>query len=632
MLRLRVMSSTRNLQQRAVYPLLGILTIGAAAISGVVFAYASAAGISSADALPLALAALLAAAAVTIAATLVVYLCLRGAHRSLTRLTSAVTAIEQGEREFGPVFDPSHHRALGDVAVTVDQFVERLGTIIGSVKGGTSAAGTGMAALRETLFKTTGELNRIANSIRDTEANIRSQRRGLDNSGEALERISTNIGNLNHEISEQSSATSESSAAVEQMIQSIASVTDHTEHLGQEFDGLVSTAEQGKQELATVTGEIKQIAEQSETLLEANSVILHIAAQTNLLAMNAAIEAAHAGSAGAGFAVVADEIRELAQRSSGQAGQTARELKEIKNRIDETVRSFDRTEKAFERVLSGIHSANDLQYQIKNAMVEQREGSSQTLSALEVLNNSIQEIQGRSDAIDREASQTREGFAGLQRFTAEIEEKSTGISAAAETLRTALERAAGLAMHNEEQVHQLSKTVDGLQAHEHWSHENKVVSWTDDLSVSVHAFNTHHQNIIKMLNELYDAVQNERGKATVGPILDRLTEYAGYHFGCEERAFEHFGYPECEHHKQQHAELVQRVAELREEYEHGSTTVVLDTLQLLRSWLVEHIKQCDKRYRSFFADKPVDQFVEKTESAAEAESREVLRPGRAADR
>ncbi len=612
------MSSTRNLQQRAVYPLLAILAIGAVLISGVVFTYASAAGIPSADALPLATAALLAGAIVAIAATLAVYLRLRGSRRSFARLASAVTAIEEGEREFAAVFDPSHHQALGDVAAAVDQFVEKLGTIIGRVKGGTSAARTGMTELREILFRTTGELNRIASSIRDTEDNIRSQRSGLDDSGEALARISTNIGNLNHEISEQTSATSESSAAVEQMIQSIASVTDHTEHLGQEFNGLVSTAEQGKQELATVTGEIKQIAEQSKTLLEANSVILHIAAQTNLLAMNAAIEAAHAGSAGAGFAVVADEIRELAQRSSGQAGQTARELKEIKNRIDEMVRSFDRTEKAFERVLSGIHSANDLQCHIKNAMVEQREGSSQTLSALEVLNNSIQEIQGRSDAIDREASQTREGFAGLQRFTAEIEEKSTGISAAAETLRTALERAAGLAMHNEEQIHQLSKTVDKLQAHEQWSHENKVVSWTDDLSVSVRTFNTHHQNIIRMLNELYDAVKNERGRLTVGPILDRLTEYAGYHFGCEERAFEHFGYPECEHHKEQHAELVQRVGKLREEYEHGSTTVVLDTLQLLRSWLLEHIKQCDKRYRSFFANKPVDEFFEKTDTTSKA--------------
>ena len=614
------MSSTHNLQRRTVYPLLAVLALGAVAVGAVVFGYALTNDISSTDALGLALVALGAAVVAASVAALVVHARLSGAQRSLTRLTTAFSEIENGEREFRPVFDSSHHAMLGAAATTVDHFVETLGGILGTIKGGSSAAGESVTELRETLFQTTGELNQIANSIRDTDDNIRRQLEGLDASGEAVTEISTNISNLNHEISEQTSATTESSAAVEEMIQSISSVTDHTENLEKEFAGLVSTAEDGKLELAKVTSEIKQIAEQSETLLEANSVILHIAAQTNLLAMNAAIEAAHAGSAGAGFAVVADEIRELAQRSSGQAGQTARELKEVKNRIDDMVQSFGRTEKAFERVLGSIHSANDLQQHIKSAMVEQREGSAQTLSALEVLNSSIHEIQERSDAIDRESNQAGEQFANLQGFSREIQQKAAHIRNATEALRSSVERAAGLAMHNEEQVQQIGNSLGALQVLEQWSHADKVVSWTEDLSVSVDTFNAHHQNIIKMLNDLYLAVQQERGAATVGPILERLTEYAGYHFGCEERAFEQFGYPECEHHKRQHAELVERVEELKRRYEQGSVSVVLETLQLLRSWLVEHIKQCDKRYRSFFADKPVEPFLERETQAGGTEA------------
>ncbi len=605
------MSSTPNLQRRAVYPLLAILALGTVTIGAVVFGFALANEIPSVDALRLTLAAGGAALVVALAAALVVHGRLAGAQRSLVELSTAFAEIENGEREFHSVFEPSHHKILGTPAARIDHFVEKLGGVLGTIKGGSSSAGESMTELRETLFKTTGELNRIADSIRDTDDNIRRQLEGLDTSGEAVSEISTNISNLNHEISEQTSATTESSAAVEEMIQSISSVTDHTENLEKEFAGLVSTAEDGKQELAKVTSEIKQIAEQSETLLEANSVILHIAAQTNLLAMNAAIEAAHAGSAGAGFAVVADEIRELAQRSSGQAGETARELKEVKNRIDDMVQSFGRTERAFERVLSSIHSANDLQQHIKSAMVEQREGSAQTLSALEVLNNSIHEIQERSDAIDRESNQAREQFANLQGFSREIQQKTEHIRSATDALRTSVERAAGLAMHNEEQVHQIGNSLGALQVAEQWTHADKVMSWTDELSVSVETFNAHHQNIINMLNELYLAVQEERGEADVGPILERLTEYAGYHFGCEERAFEQFGYPECEHHKQQHAELVERVEELKRRYEQGSISVVLETLQLLRSWLLDHIKQCDKRYRSFFADKPVEPFLER---------------------
>jgi methyl-accepting chemotaxis protein len=141
-------------------------------------------------------------------------------------------------------------------------------------------------------------------------------------------------------------------------------------------------SENGKTGLQTVAQKIQEIAKDSEGLLEINMVMNSIASQTNLLSMNAAIEAAHAGEAGRGFAVVADEIRKLAESSGKQSKTTAAMLKKIKSSIDSITVSSNEVLSRFEVIDTGVRTVSQHEQNIRNAMEEQEVGGRQILQSM----------------------------------------------------------------------------------------------------------------------------------------------------------------------------------------------------------------------------------------------------------
>ena len=139
--------------------------------------------------------------------------------------------------------------------------------------------------------------------------------------------------------------------------------------------------------MSNVATDIREIARESESLLEINSVMQNIASQTNLLSMNAAIEAAHAGESGRGFAVVADEIRKLAESSSQQSKTISGVLKKIKSSIDKITRSTDNVMSKFGAIEGGVRVVAEQENGILNAMTEQGAGSAQIMQAIAQLND-----------------------------------------------------------------------------------------------------------------------------------------------------------------------------------------------------------------------------------------------------
>jgi methyl-accepting chemotaxis protein len=286
---------------------------------------------------------------------------------------------------------------LGSVAGMVNAFSDHLSGGIGTIK-------YKINGLNHTSFELSANMGKMSTAVEKITANLDSMRtlmvkqeNGAEEAGRAVGDIKDNIDSLKRMIEEQTDSVNMSSSAIEEMTANIHSVTQTLVENSRNVGVLTEASENGRMGLQLVAQEIGEIAHDSEGLLEINSVMNNIASQTNLLSMNAAIEAAHAGEAGKGFAVVADEIRKLAESSSQQSKTTAAMLKKIKASIDNITKSSDEVLARFGAIDSSVKTVSEHEQNILNAMEEQETGGKQILDSIGRLRDITHSVKKGSD-------------------------------------------------------------------------------------------------------------------------------------------------------------------------------------------------------------------------------------------
>ena len=274
------------------------------------------------------------------------------------------------------------HDVTRDVLLQIDD------TVLDSLRNADS--------LSVNMNQTSGIVDEIVENVNSIKDKIAGQSKVVDESYLTINEMIKKIEGLNNSVEIQVAGISNSSSAVEEMVQNIRSVTEILERNSDTVASLGKESETGRQKIYESVKLAETIIEHSAGLLEATSIIQNIASQTNLLAMNAAIEAAHAGESGKGFAVVADEIRKLAEQSNTQGKVISVQLKELQSVINSVVENTKDVQTQFDVIFDLTNSVRQQESIIKNAMEEQTEGSNQVLQSISDIHSSTEVVKNNA--------------------------------------------------------------------------------------------------------------------------------------------------------------------------------------------------------------------------------------------
>jgi len=377
------------------------------------------------------------------------------------------------------------------------------------------------------------------------------------------------------------SASTDASENVQTVASAAEQLSVSIREIGQQVTNATDTANKGVSVVRAITEKIGVLESTADGISNVIGLITDIAEQTNLLALNATIEAARAGEAGKGFAVVASEVKNL-------ASQTAKATEEISRQIESVQVSTRDSVAAIAQVTEVINQINEISSSI-SAAVEQQSAATREIarnveeaaSGTTQVSASISQVQGSAERASEDADHIRNASDDLSSQTANLKDQVTSF------------------------LHQVGSREN--------DNNEELIEWTPAISAGNQTIDDEHRKLISIINTLYLAIKKGEEFAAIETTYRELMEYTDYHFAHEQELMVSSSYPDYEQHKRQHDTFVEKLEGLFDEYRNGGQQSGIDLMSLLGSWWTSHINTSDKKLGAFLG---ADQTVAKRIQAA----------------
>ena len=360
--------------------------------------------------------------------------------KPIKEFSAVLKDISEGEGDLTRKIEVSSRDEIGEMAEYFNNTFAKIRRLVATVQNQSNMLGSVGSNLSSNMTETAAAINQISANIKSIKSQTINQAASVTETSSTMEQISMGISRLNSLIGEQSSNISQSSSIINSLIQNIDGATKTLIHNTENINRLAETSESGKVALDKITNAIEEVANESRSLMEISSVIQNIASETNLLAMNAAIEAAHAGETGKGFAVVADEVRKLAESSSAQTKTIESALKKITASISVVTAYSTEVVEKFTSIEQEVNNVSNQEERIRSTMEQTSENSKEVLHSITMLNDITQKVQKSSVEMLEGSNQITHEAKNMNTITQEItggmNEMATGADQITEAVNT----------------------------------------------------------------------------------------------------------------------------------------------------------------------------------------------------
>ena len=408
-----------------------------------------------------------------------------------------------------------------------------------------------------------GDMRKLASLITDVNGGVAVQRDRLEETGVAMGRVADSASQASLRVRELSESAQNSSANA---------ATGE-----QEVEGAVGSIDSVRDTIVQLKEAMAGLGEKASNIGQVMSVINEVADQTNLLALNAAIEAARAGEAGRGFAVVADEVRKLAEKTMGATKEVEEAVKAIQ---DETRRNVLTVDKAAQLSVDAADKATNAGDVMRTILQSMADTAGHLASIAAGAAEQSEQSAGTSGALEEVRDVAESTSKNMEMFTASLLTFQSGME-------------------------ELDMIVNALVAGDfEQALSDKFVEWTPKLELHVPLVDREHKLLVEYINELHQAMTHNKPVAEMITVLKKLRDYTATHFGDEERLFNVPAYKAAAEHMKIHKKFVAKLDEVEEQLRMGTATVSMDLLTFLKDWLVQHIMGTDPTYLPYL--KPED--------------------------